>query len=126
MTYEWREHTAEVELAIEADSPDAVFRDAVDAFGRLVELEREGEPARFEVRVDGADDAAKLVSLLEELIYLADTESFVPDEAEIRGERVVVRGRRAAFQPIVKAATYHGLTFEQRDGRWFASVVLDV
>ena len=126
MTYEWREHTAEVELAIDAASAEEVYRDAVDAFGRLVELSRDGEPARFEVRLEGSDHAARLVSLLEELIYLADTEGFVPDEAEVDGAHVVVHGRRAALQPIVKAATWHGLAFAERDGRWSATVVLDV
>ncbi len=66
------------------------------------------------------------MSLLEELIYLADTESFVPDDADVAGERVALRGRRTDLQPIVKAATWHGLTFEQRGGRWCATVVLDV
>jgi SHS2 domain-containing protein len=126
MSYEWREHTAEVELAIEAETPAGVFVDAVEAFGRLIELEADGEPARFDVRLEGTDHAARLVALLEELIYLADTESFVPDRAEVAGGRVIVEGRRAAFHPIAKAATYHGLTFEQRGDRWFATVVLDV
>jgi SHS2 domain-containing protein len=126
VSYEWREHTAEVELAIEAETPEDVYLDAVEAFGRLIELDRDGEPARFDVRLEGNDNAARLVAVLEELIYLADTESFVPDHAEVAGDRLVVEGRRAAFHPIAKAATYHGLTFEQRGGRWFATVVLDV
>jgi SHS2 domain-containing protein len=126
VTYEWREHTAEVELAIDAATRDEVFRDAVGAFGRLIELGDDGEPASFEATLDGADDAARLVSLLEELIYLADTESFVPDEARVDGDRVALRGRRTQLQPIVKAATWHGLTFEPRGDRWYATVVLDV
>jgi SHS2 domain-containing protein len=126
MSYEWREHTAEVELAIEAETPEDVYADAVDAFGRLIELDRGGEPARFDLRLEGPDRAARLVALLEELIYLADTESFVPDRAEVAGDSLVVEGRRAPFHPLAKAATYHGLTFEQRGGRWFATVVLDV
>ena len=126
MTYEWRDHTAEVELAVAADDAEDVYADAVDAFGRLVELDEGGEPARFEVALDGPDHAARLVGLLEDLVYLADTESFVPDRGRVDGDRVVLEGRRAPLQPIVKAATYHGLTFERRGDRWFATVVLDV
>ena len=70
-----------------------------------------------------------LVNLLEELIYLADTEGFVPDHADVDlGETLRVRlaGRRTEIDPLVKAATYHGLEFAQRGDTWQARVVLDV
>jgi len=35
-------------------------------------------------------------------------------------------GRRADVDPLVKAATYHGLGFTHDEGRWRARVVLDV
>ena len=35
-------------------------------------------------------------------------------------------GRVTGLQPIVKAATYHGLEFREEDGAWQARVVLDV
>lgn len=131
MSHEWREHTAEVELAIEADTQAEVFSEALDAFGRLVERERGGEPASFEVELEAPDDASLLVAWLEELIFFADTESFVPDTAadlEVASGRIRARlqGRRAELDPLVKAATYHGLELTRTDGRWRARVVLDV
>ena len=130
--YEWRSHTAEVELFVRAESEEAVFADALDAFGRLIELEAGGEPARHALALEGRDPAALLVEWLEELIYLADTDSFVPDGAErlelsAAGLRAEVVGRRAAFDPLVKAATYHDVRFERtNDGSWEAKIVLDV
>ena len=64
-------------------------------------------------------------------IFLADTESFVPDRAEdIRLDgnslRATLVGRRAPVEALVKAATYHGLRFADEDGVWHARVVLDV
>jgi SHS2 domain-containing protein len=130
VTYEWKEHTAEVELAVQADSPERVFREAADAFGRYIELAAEGEPVAHRLELEGRDYGTLLVALLEELIYLADTEGFVPDDARatLAGARLDVdlAGRRTAVQPIVKAATYHNLAFEQAGGRWRARVVLDV
>ena len=131
MTYEWRSHTAEVELHVEAPSAEQVYADAVEAFGRLVELDDDGEPARHELAVEGRDRGDLLVALLEELIYLADTRSFVPDRVEALtigsdGLRATLTGRYAALDPIVKAATYHGLAFEPYEGGWRARVVLDV
>ena len=41
--YEWRNHTAEIELRVRAASDEAVFAEAADAFGRYVELDEGGE-----------------------------------------------------------------------------------
>ena len=130
MTYEWRDHTAEVELVVRAPSPEDVFREAADAFGRYVELDTAGEPATRTVDASGRDHATRLVALLEELIYLADTDGFVPDDSvvELAGNDVHVQltGRRTEVQPIVKAATYHDLDFRKVGQEWEARVILDV
>ena len=130
MTYEWREHTAEVELVVTGGSPEQIFRDAADAFGRYVELAPDGERTQHRVELTGRDAGSLLVGLLEELIYLADTEGFVPDDSapQLEGNHLSIRltGRRTAVQPIVKAATYHNLAFEESGGAWRARVVLDV
>jgi SHS2 domain-containing protein len=129
--HEWRDHTAELELAVEAESPEAVFAEAAVAFGKLVAHETTGEPAEHDVHVDASDRDALLVRWLEELIFLADTESFAPEHVEgLRlGEwsaRATLVGRRGEIAPLVKAATYHRLRFAYADGVWHARVVLDV
>jgi SHS2 domain-containing protein len=130
VTYEWREHTAEIELRIVAVSEENVFGEAADAFGRYVELERGGEPARHGVELEEPDRGALLVALLEELIFLADTEGFVPDRTRLHLDRNrlagVLEGRRTRTDPIVKAATYHGLRFERNGEVWNACIVFDV
>jgi SHS2 domain-containing protein len=128
---EWRSHTAEVELAIESESEEGVFEEALEAFGELVALDGEGEEARHHVALEATDRASLLVDWLEELIFLADTESFVPERAEglrLEGTRLeaTLAGRRAPLEPLVKAATYHGLRFARESGVWQARVVLDV
>ena len=128
--YEWRSHTAEIELHLEASTEEEVFADACDAFGRLIERESGGELATCELELQARDRGALLVDLLEELIYLADTEGFVSDHAEVEldgdNARVRLRGRRTEVEPLVKAATYHGLEFARRGETWHARVVLDV
>jgi SHS2 domain-containing protein len=130
VTYEWRDHTAEIELVVRADEPEEVFREAADAFGRYVELDSDGEPATWTLELSAQDRATLLVALLEELIYLAETEGFVADDSavELSGNdlHMELRGRTTRVQPIVKAATYHNLEFTQTAGAWQARVVLDV
>jgi len=128
--HEWREHTAELELFVRAPTPEDVFGEAAHAFGRLVELVAKGEAVQRRVAVEGRDYASLLVGFLEELIYLADTDSFVPDQTRTElvegGLSATLEGRLTEIQPIVKAATYHRLEFRERDGAWEARVVLDV
>jgi SHS2 domain-containing protein len=127
--HEWREHTAEVELVIDAATPADVFAEAALAFAELAGAGAD-EPAVRDVRLEAHDRASLLVDWLEELIYLADTDGFVPQRADVQldGDRLDARleGAVGAVDPLVKAATYHGLAFADHDGRWEARVVLDV
>jgi len=128
--HEWREHTAEIELAIEADGPAQVFVEAANALAELISLERDGEPESRHVEIEAADLGALLVAWIEELIFLADTESFVPEHVDVRLDggslTATLVGRRGPIEPLVKASTYHGLSFAREDGVWQARVVLDV
>jgi SHS2 domain-containing protein len=130
VTHEWRDHTAEVELLVRASSPEEILRETVLAFGRYVELDEGGAAAAHTLELSGRDHATLLVALLEELIYLADTEGFVADDSsvELTGNDLCVdlRGRRTKVQPIVKAATYHELEFRDTGAGWEARVILDV
>ena len=129
--YRWVEHTAEIELRIEAPTEAALLADALAAFEELVGGAEEGEPARHEVVVVAPDPGARLVEWLEELVFLAETEDFVPERVvklALHGGhvRAEVDGRRDRPAHLVKAVTYHGLEVEERDDGWHARVVLDV
>lgn len=130
MTYRWVEHTAELELAIEAPREEDVFAEAVAAFAELLG-DGQGPPARHSLSVAGTDRAGQLADWLDELVYLAETEDFVPDhlayvELSHDGAEGVVEGHRGSPPHLVKAVTYHGLRFEPTAEGWKARVVLDV
>lgn len=123
-------HTGELQLELEAPTEAAVFEDAAGALGELMDGGR-GEAARRDVALAGSDLGGLLVDWLNELVFLAETEGFVPERAAdvvlADGSlRATVEGRIAAPAPLVKAVTYHELAFERRGGGWFARVVLDV
>jgi SHS2 domain-containing protein len=129
--YRWVEHTAELELHIEADTPRAVFQEALAAFAELVSDGTAGEAVVHDLWLTAPDRAALLVQWLEELVYLAETEDFVPQEVvsidvgrqEVRAR---VQGVLGSPRPLVKAVTYHGLELARREGAWRARLVLDV
>ena len=130
--YRWLDHTAELELGIEAASEAEVFADALAAFAELVDDEEDGrERVERVVTLPGSDRATLLVAWLEELLYLAETAGFVPESvAELvlaeDGLRARVRGHVGEPRPLVKAVTYHGLELRRKGDHWRARVVLDV
>jgi SHS2 domain-containing protein len=130
--YRWLDHTSERELWIEDETPKAVLGEAAIALGDLLREHRQGEAVTHPVRISAPDLPALLVEWLEELVYLAETDGFVPErvvEMDLAGNAVeaVVAGQRTAPQTLVKGVTYHRLEFAQDDeNAWHARVILDV
>ena len=129
--FRWIEHTAELELELEARTESQIFGDALAAFA---ELAGDGGGPRLEreITVEAADRAMRLVAWLEELIYLSETDGFVPeriDSLQLDGGSLRARVSGRAGQPahLVKAVTLHRLELAEReDGGWRGRVVLDV
>jgi SHS2 domain-containing protein len=129
--FRWVEHTAELELEIEARSRADVFAEALAALAELVGDAR-GPPMMRELEVEADEDAMLLVEWLGELIYLSEAEGFVPERvaslefAEGR-LRARVEGHEGESRHLVKGVTLHRLELRpQEDGGWRARVVLDV
>jgi SHS2 domain-containing protein len=130
MPYGWGEHVGELELWVTAVSEEAVFLEALRALGELLGNEG-GESQSRDVAVAACDRALLFAGWLEELVFLAETEAFVPDALEELALspgalRARVLGHRGAPPHLVKAVTLHRLAFEPDDDGWRARVVLDV
>ena len=134
--YRFVEHTAELEVELEADSAEGVLEEALRAFAELAAAGADAEPRldgptqERSVVVDATDLPALLAAWLDELVYLAEAEGLVPESADLslEGSKLtgVVRGRRGQTRPLVKAVTLHRLRFQPEQGVWRGRVVLDV
>jgi SHS2 domain-containing protein len=129
--YRWVDHTAEVEVRIEAPTEAAVFADALAAFAELVGDGSVTAAERREIEVEAEDHETLLAEWLNELVFLADVEQFVPErvsnlELEEGRLHASVRGHRGEPRPIVKAITRHGLELRPTEEGWRARVVFDV
>jgi SHS2 domain-containing protein len=131
VSYRWVDHTAEVELEIEAASEREVLEEAVRALGELLGVQAASGDERRSVTVEAADRPALLASWIEELAFLAESEGFVATrlldlDIAAGGLEATVAGVLGEPPPLVKAVTYHRLAFEPTGGGYFARVVLDV
>jgi SHS2 domain-containing protein len=131
--YRWIPQTAELELEVEAPTEFAVFADALAAFAELVG-DGDGGSATVEreIELGGSGLGDLLADWLDELVYLADVEGFIPQRLarlDLGDGRLssTVSGYTGESRPLVKAVTRHGLRFEAAEnGGWHARVVLDV
>jgi SHS2 domain-containing protein len=131
MSYRWLEHTAELELEVEAATEKDVFVDALRALAEVLGNGVSSTPVAREILLSTSDPAALLAQWIDELVFLGETEDLVAvdvDEFVLRdGElRAIVQCRRGNPRHLVKGATYHRLTFERSDRGVRATVVLDV
>jgi SHS2 domain-containing protein len=128
----WGEHVGELELRLDAAEEAGLFAAAVGAIGELLGSdERAGAREWMEVSAEGAERAVLLAAWVEELVFVAEHDGIVPVTAEemvLESGRIGARigGYRGDPPHLVKAVTYHRLTFERRDGGWRAVLVLDV
>jgi protein archease len=129
--HRFAEHVSEVELELEGSSEEDLYLEALAAFRELVDgATTHGTAFRHEVVLADAEGSLLLVDWLNELVFLAEAEGFVPERVERLelgdGLRATLSGVRGRPRHLVKAATLHDLQLSNRGEVWHARVVLDV
>ena len=135
-SFEFIDHTADAGIRVVAPTLEDLFETAGLAFTELVtsvdsvdcRVER-----RFKLRED--DIETLLVSWLQELLYLLDTEDLVFGrfQVKIHGLSLKATAWGDVFDPNIhtmkteiKAVTYHQLEVAKRDQGWQAQVIFDI
>lgn len=134
-SHELLPHVGELGIRLRGASIAEVLREAAMALSEL--LLPGGPPPGGpvvvrEIVLSAPDRAALLVDWLNELLFLAERDRWVPSRIDLL-EAGETRLRATASGPVleqapalVKAATWHGLRFDPRDGGFEAEVLLDV
>jgi SHS2 domain-containing protein len=133
-SHEVLEHTAEVQLRVRGPGLGELLAEAGRALAAVELGEETGVPSSAwrTIVIRSSDREALLVDWLNELIYLAEAERWIPVEFEIERAdphelRMRARGMQLAHLPsTVKAATHHGLAIRETEGSLEADVILDV
>ena len=131
------DHEADIGIEVYGSSMEEIFKNSAYAlFSILVgdtvlESEKKGVEKKIEVKGDGE----LLISFLNELLFLWETEGAIVKEvsAEIEGETLKADLLVIPFDPQihsvkkeVKAATYHNFEIRKVGSRYVARIVLDV
>jgi SHS2 domain-containing protein len=139
--YELIDHTADVGIDLIAETPEALFCEALRGMADCltdVELVEPLESRRMEL--EGATLELLLVDWLSEALYVFETDGLVLCQAELEiqshpdsTQRLKARTVGELFDPQkhplrmpIKGVTYHGLYVQQDGDSWRARVIFDV
>lgn len=130
-------HTADLGLRIWGGTREELFENAGAALTAvLTDRRRLRRQQTEEIALEAPDLEALLVAWLNHLLYLYDVDAFLGREfqvLELTPTRLKARVWGEPYDPdrhragtAVKAATYHHLEIVERNGRWEATVILDL
>jgi len=140
-SHDYVDHTSEVTIRMRAASYEELLAEAALAFTGLVPDHLGGEPSDEwrTLLVRAPDRAGALVDLVNELVYLAEVESWVPEDVRVRrdddaseGSGVVTVSVQARGRTLngpfvlVKAATLHGAAVRDEPDGCRGEVTLDI
>ena len=135
--FEVLEHPADIGFRAHGGSLPELFANAAMALLWIASDPSAAEPkCEYPVAVESGDRESLMVDWLNEVLYWFDGRRIAFRAWEVRdltetAIRAVGRGQprdpeRHRARLIVKAATYHQLRIEEREGRWTAQVFLDI
>jgi len=136
VSFDLREHTADVAVEASADSLGAVFGAVADGMAAAMCEEMPGGGERYDLALDAERREALLFDYLDDLIYERDVRGVLPvdNEAtvEARDGRWHLQGsyRGVPLADVtardLKAVTYSEMDLSETDDGWHAYVVFDV
>jgi len=129
-------HTADIGVAAYGVTIDEAFANAARAlFSLIVEPDTVSEKLYRDIELTAADDGGLLVSWLNELIFIFDTEFLIFSRFDVAVSGCGLRARaygekvdssRHTLKTGVKAATYHMLSVECGKDACRVQVIFDI
>ena len=141
--YELIEHTADIGIRVKGNNLEELFKNTALAMFDIIAERKSKSPdaGRQAQRITShiikqeAETLEELfINWLNELLSLSAAKSLIFSDFKInrlddKNLEAVVSGEGSAnfkFNTEIKAATYHQLKLEERDGVWTAEVIFDV
>ena len=115
---------------------EAVANVALGMLNVITPLEGIAEKETFTVEVEGMDLQSLVFNVLDEFLYLNDSEGLTAHSLQVdmdtKSLKVRAEGRGERFSAAthevgiaVKAVTYHMMSFEKKEDMWIVRVVFD-
>jgi SHS2 domain-containing protein len=130
------EHTADHGIEVEADSVEELFEGAASGmFSIIVNLSTVSARESRTIAIEADDLEELMFKWLNELLYVLAAEELLLSRFEVKRVEGLRLEAVVVGEPVdparhrlgeIKAATYHQMLVERRNGSWFARVIFDV
>jgi len=134
LKYRLLDHEADIRLEIYGNTLEELFSNAASGIFQFI-VDAEGKDAEKGKRIEIEGNGELLINFLNELLFLWDTEGFIPKEFSLKVSHNKLTGTVAGcvFDPEkctikqeVKAVTYHKFYLKEENGIYKAQIILDV
>lgn len=137
MTFEELEHTADARMKITASTLPELFVESGAALAQILygEYQREKPVVSFPLEAEGKDDEERVVNFLSELLFLTETEYFVPMSFDLSLAGEAVRGTvsgvlfdraKHAGGVGVKGISYSGISLASHAAGYELIIIFDI
>lgn len=141
MAYSYLDHEADVGIRAEGNTLEEVFCEGAKAmFNVMAELKKVEPKKEIKIHCESDSIPKLFIEWLNELLSTADVNGmlfseFRIDKIKVAGEKFVIDGlalgdgldqKRHNLKTEVKAATYSGLRYENKDGKHILQCVVDI
>ena len=127
-------HTADLKIWAQADSKQELFKEIARAMFSWAgyEEEKKAPIIEEEIEISSLDIESLLIDFLNELLFLAEAKRLKPikinfpffKKTSLKAKIIAKRLKRIGIQ--IKAATFHDLKIENKNGLWQAIVLFDI
>ncbi len=130
--FEEIEHTADWAIAVHGETLEALFENAAEGMFSLLDAKVEDqETAKKELDLSAIDQETLLVSWLEELLFLLESEQYASGDfdVEIQGDKLAAEFTLYPIRSInkdIKAVTYNELEIVKDEEGFHTTIVFDV
>jgi SHS2 domain-containing protein len=137
MPYTLIDHTADIGICVTADTLTDLFTQAATAiFDQITDRARLSGAHHRQIEVTGIDRPDLLVNFLRELLSFWTIDACLVKNVWIRyinDERLTTEINFDEYRPEtheifkdIKAVTYHGISVDETDAGWKATIIFDV
>lgn len=141
MPYRYEEHTADLKITATGNDFPGVVNSVIDGIKEfLFETTDIKHTESYPISIKADDLVELIVSLLEEILFLHETELFIFDKLEFKEIQIekppytikaVIIGQKKSADMIIKteikAVTYaEAEIYKKKDDTWYISLVFDI
>jgi SHS2 domain-containing protein len=132
MSFTFLDHEADIKIKLVSPNEQGIYEEMIKAIAAYSTSQTITPRKGKTITVQGTDRKALLYALSEEILFLIDTQHFIPCKGT-----VIIRGNNLQAElygddtsqyklEAIKAPTFAEMTFEKTKAGWEAIIVLDV